>query len=39
MLEELEGRDMIGYIVFNVFFIILGLLEEASLGVFAFVVL
>ena len=30
---------MIGDIVFNVFFIILGSLEEASLGVFAFVVL
>ncbi len=39
LLEELEGRDMIGDIVFNVFFIILGSLEEASLGVFAFVVL
>ena len=30
---------MIGDIVFNVFFIILGSLEEASLGVFAFIVL
>ena len=39
LLEELEGRDMIGDIVFNVFFIILGLLEEASLEVFAFIVL
>ena len=39
LLEELEGRDMIGDIVFNVFFIILGSLEEASLGVFAFIVL
>ena len=38
-LEELEGRDMIGDIVFNVFFIILGSLEEASLEVFAFIVL
>lgn len=39
LLEELEGRDMIGDIVFNVFFIILGSLEEASLEVFAFIVL
>ena len=39
LLEELEGRDMIGDIVFNVFFIILGSLEEASLEVFAFTVL
>ena len=39
LLEELEGRDMIGDIVFNVFFIILGLLEEASLEVFAFIML
>ena len=30
---------MIGDIVFNVFFIILGSLEEASLEVFAFIVL
>ena len=39
MLEKLEGRDMIGDIVFNVFFIILGSLGEASLEVFAFIVL